>query len=105
MKPLLTWAELSPKQKEAATAHEYNVLMGWLCEGQEFGDPTVMAGVKTAVADCERMRTPWFLGAAIHELVGDLLMQHVSQVVTLLLYTNPDFPRTVSSVALPSSKE
>jgi len=105
MKPLLTWNELTPKQKDAATMHEYNLLLEFLTEGEEFGDETIDAGVKAAAEECERLRTPWFIGATIHEKVGDLLMQHINTMVQRLYYCNPDHGLLVSGVVLPRSED
>lgn len=105
MKPLLTWDEMTPRQKDAATMHEYGLLLSLLAEGQEFGDETIDAGVKAAAEECERLRTPWFFQAVINEKVGDLLMQHVNTLVQRMYYRNPDCGLPVSSAVLPSSED
>lgn len=101
-KPLLTWAELSPEQQEAARVHEYNVVLNSLVDcGHNYGVDAIDEGLARARAECERLQTPWFYGQCINEFVGDLIMQDVDSVIQQWYFRNPAWMHAISDARLP----
>ena len=101
MKYLLDWDDLSPKQREAAVNHTYERLIESISsEGLVF-DGEIGKGIEAARLEVDRLQTPWFFGQAVHEKVGDLLMQLASSEAQEDLYVNPRLGRQISECVLP----
>ena len=99
MKPLLTWAELSPKQKAAAVKHHLNHLLTHTVQGSiTLGDSQPL--FDAALERAEVMRTPWFAGEYVMEACGDLLTQVATSEAQQMLYVNPQFSTAISDCVL-----
>lgn len=96
---LLTWAELSPKQKAAAVKHRTDYLMGLTLDGRvNWGKSQPL--FDAAVERAHFMHTPWFAAAYIMDACGDLLTQVATSEAQQLLYINPKFDTTISDCVL-----
>lgn len=71
---LLTWADLTEAQREAAVTHELNAVLRGTCEGYiTWGESQPLFDAAFAKADA--MQTPWFASEYVMEACGDLLRQ------------------------------
>lgn len=99
MKPLLTWGDLSPKQKAAAVKHRTDYLLTCTVEGAiTWGDSQPL--FDAAFERAEVMHTPWFAAEYVMEACGDLLTQVATSEAQQMLYINPKFESTISDCVL-----
>jgi hypothetical protein len=99
---LLTYDQLSPKQRDYARQWHYQGLLREVAEGHvTFGDPAIKDGVAKAEAQCERLRTPWFLSTYIEDSIGGLLMQIAMTEAQGAHYLNPQLDLYVANCVIP----
>lgn len=99
---LLTWAELTEGQKEAARKAEYDELLRGISQGFiTFPDGPIKEAIDKAWADAERMFTPRFFHEYLQESAGDLLMQLATTQAEQSMYLNPYSTAGISSFTLP----
>lgn len=71
---LLTWADLTEAQREAAVDHRLTEILRGTCEGYITWRESQHLFV-AAFAKAEAMQTPWFASEYVMEACGDLLRQ------------------------------
>lgn len=85
-----TYQELSDEQRKKAVEAMLTKTLTWLCEGlMPFADEDIADRINEAIANANKMRTPWFAHEYIMESCGLELRAYAEEDAKRAFYREP----------------